>query len=45
VVWSIDKGEGDKYVCDWTEQLGFKVEHNPKTNKTKLTAPKHIEAL
>jgi hypothetical protein len=32
-------------VCGWTEQLGFKVEHNPKTSKTKLTAPKHIEAL
>jgi hypothetical protein len=45
VKWSIDKGEGDKYVCGWTEQLGFKVEHNPKTTKTKLTAPKHIEAL
>eukprot|EP00966_Prymnesium_polylepis_P276302 6383314-Prymnesium_polylepis.2 len=45
VKWSIDKGNGDKYVCGWTEQLGFKVDHDRKTNKTKLTAPKHSEAL
>eukprot|EP00966_Prymnesium_polylepis_P227710 5269621-Prymnesium_polylepis.1 len=41
----MDQDEGASYNCGWTDTLGFKVDHNPVLNTTKLSAPKHIDKL
>jgi hypothetical protein len=41
----MDQGKGASYKCGWKDTLGFKVDHDPVLNTTKLSAPKHIEKL